>query len=63
MILLITTSLTILLLLLPLVTQYAEAVRELSSENSLLLLDLWSGDNAIELTDLTDGLHFGIEGT
>lgn len=47
----------------PQVFEYAKVIRELSSTLSAPLLDLWKDDEfTVEIVDLRDGLHLGLEG-
>lgn len=47
----------------PQVSEYAKVIRELSSTLSVPLLDLWKDDEfRVEVADLRDGLHLGLEG-
>lgn len=39
--------------------KYAEVIRSISFQRSLPLVDLWSSPNALSISDLNDGLHFG----
>jgi lysophospholipase L1-like esterase len=45
------------------VTAYAEAVRVVAAEEETHIVDLWVGDELVELCDLRDGLHLGSGGS
>jgi isoamyl acetate esterase len=47
----------------PKVSEYAEVIRQLSSSLKVPMLDLWKDDEfRVEIADLRDGLHLGLEG-
>ena len=44
------------------VMQYAEEIRNIGKERDVMVVDLWAGEDAVNIDDLNDGLHLGVEG-